>query len=138
MTKRFALVCCGKQKLAVPAPAKHLYQSTLFKKTRAYAEKHYDGWYILSALHGALSPIQVIEPYDVTLSTAAQQALWHHMTAQDLAQLIPPGSHLDYLGGKNYELVTDHLRGLGYTVGFPLRGLQIGERLHWLKQREAI
>lgn len=108
----------------MPAPAKDLYQSTLFKKTRAYAEKHYDGWYILSALHRVLSPEKVIEPYDVTLAKGAPQAIWHQTIAEDLARMIPPGSHLDYFGGIAYELVTGHLREFGYTVGFPCEGFK--------------
>jgi hypothetical protein len=135
MIERFALVCCGKQKLTVPSPAKDLYQSTLFKKTRAYAEKEYDGWLILSALHHVVDPDAVLEPYDVTLKKN-EAGEWAKLTAEQLAGLIPHGSIVDYFGGALYEPVVQHLKGYGYSVGRPLQGLQIGQRLQWLTQRE--
>jgi hypothetical protein len=134
MTKRFALVCCGKQKLAAAAQARDLYQSTLFKKTRAYAEKEYEGWLILSALHRVVDPDQVLEPYDVTLQKC-DAAAWARETAAELTRRIPKTCQVDYFGGALYEPVVQHLKDAGYTVGRPLQGLQIGERLHWLKER---
>jgi hypothetical protein len=136
MTGRFALVCCGKQKLAAPAPAKDMYRSTLFKKTRAYVEKEYDGWFVLSALHKVISPDQEIAPYDVTLEKGAA-ALWAEQTAAELAKLLPSGCAVDYFGGALYEPVVGHLQNQGFKVERPLKGLQIGERLHWLKERES-
>ena len=65
---RIGIVACSKTKLATPAPAKDLYTSPLFKAARAYCERTYDRWFILSALHGLVEPETVIEPYDVTLA----------------------------------------------------------------------
>lgn len=66
-----ALVACAAAKLDHPAPAKDLYVSSLFRKSRAYAERNADAWYILSAKHGLVSPAATIEPYDLTLNSMA-------------------------------------------------------------------
>lgn len=137
MTKRFALVCCGKQKLSAPAPAKDLYVSTLFKKTRNHVEKQYDGWLILSALHQMVYPDHVLEPYDVTLKKSESEA-WAKSTAEQLIKALPPGSIVAYFGGALYAPVVEHLQSVGYVVEQPLQGLQIGQRLQWLTQHERL
>lgn len=137
MTQRFALVCCGKQKRSVPSPAKDLYQSTLFKKTRAYAERHYAGWFVLSALHQVLLPDELVAPYDVTLARA-DAAAWARGTAAQLAERIPAQAHIDYFGGAAYEEVARQLTARGYVVGRPLHGLQVGERLQWLTRHAPV
>jgi hypothetical protein len=134
MTPRFALVCCGKQKLGVPAPAKDLYQSTLFKKTRAYAERHYAGWFVLSAQHHVLLPEEMVAPYDVKLAPAQVDA-WARETVERLGRRLPAGAGVDYFGGAAYAQVARALAAQGYAVAQPLHGLQIGERLRWLTQR---
>lgn len=133
MTKRVALVCCGKQKLTCPAPAKDLYISSLFRKTRHYVENQYDSWLILSALHRVVDPNQVVQPYDVTLATRDVEA-WAVKTAAELLVVIPHGSTIAFFGGARYEAVVQHLIAAGYSVERPLRGLQIGERLRWLSR----
>lgn len=135
MTQRFALVCCGKQKLAVPAPARELYQSTLFRKTRSFVERRYDGWFVLSALHHVLTPDQVVEPYECKLSRQSTTQ-WAAVVAGQLAEQVSPGCQLDYFGGATYGQVVVELKAMGYEVQQPLAGLQVGERLHWLKERD--
>lgn len=134
MTKRFALVCCGKQKSNVASPAKDMYESTLFRKTRAFVEANYAEWLILSALHHVLEPTQVIEPYDVTLRKNEADS-WARQTAADLVTRIPKTHIVVYFGGALYEPVAQLLEARGYAVERPLKGLQIGERLRWLTQR---
>ena len=77
MTKPFILVACCGPKLDHAAPARDLYTSDLFTKSRAYAERNGCGWAILSAKHGIVLPDEVIAPYDVTLKTmpAEQQSV---------------------------------------------------------------
>jgi len=133
--KRFALVSCGKLKLATPAPAKELYRSTLFKKARAFAETHYDGWFILSARHGALLPDTMVAPYEEKLSPSRAEE-WATQVVRVLVRQLPPGSRIDFFGGGAYEGVARKLEELGHPVHRPLEGLQVGERLRWYKQRE--
>jgi hypothetical protein len=136
MAQRIALVSCGKQKLEVAAPAKDLYQSVLFKKTRAYVERHYDRWLILSALHRVLDPEDLVQPYDLRMPTKrVQQELWARQAGGYVHVRIPAQSHVDLFCGEDYEGVARHLGAYGHTTGFPLAGLQVGERLHWLTEK---
>jgi hypothetical protein len=135
MTQRYALVCCGKQKLPRPAAAKELYKSTLFQKTRFFVEREYDGWFVLSALHHVLHPEQVIAPYEFKLPRPAA-GKWAEAIVEQLTAQVPPGCQLDYFGGAAYGLIVSKLEAKGFPVRQPLAGLQVGERLHWLKLRD--
>ncbi len=62
-------VGCAKNKRPVRTPAKDLYRSILFSRSRKLAEQAFDGWYILSAQHGVLTrrcyrPIRYYVEYD--------------------------------------------------------------------------
>lgn len=143
--KTVCLVGCSKTKLTVPAQAQDLYTSPLFKLGRAWAETHADHWGILSAKFGALSPEQVIEPYD--------QVLLDHRPMGE-ARLSPPDfrgwfsarvqcwlaqfctfnhrPEVIVLAGQNYcELLEQGFMKL--TLVKPMAGLEIGNRLAWLK-----
>lgn len=76
--RTIVLVACAGKKLPHAAPAKDLYASSLFEKSRAYAEDRAAAWFILSALHGLVEPDAVIEPYDVNLNdmSAAARRAW--------------------------------------------------------------
>ncbi len=65
---RVGLIACCKQKLNHAAPARDLYISPLFKKSRAWIETRVDAWAILSARHCLVLPDQVLEPYDQQLT----------------------------------------------------------------------
>jgi hypothetical protein len=65
--KKVALVPCVKAKRDEPSPASQLYDSTWFRKARAYAEAKADTWRVLSAKHGAVHPGKIIAPYDASL-----------------------------------------------------------------------
>jgi hypothetical protein len=136
MTTRIALVSCGKLKLDTPAPAKDMYTSPLFKKARAYAETHYDRWFILSALHQVLTPDQVIRPYEMRMpSRRREQELWGLQTAGKLSCLMHKGCIVHSFAGEDYSGVNSHLQRLGFEVSAPMEGLQVGERLRWLNER---
>lgn len=126
--RRIVLVaCCGK-KLPYAAPARDLYQSELFKKSRRYAEQNGDQWLILSALHGVVHPDATVEPYDVTLNDMGADARkqWSAKVADQLA---------DY---RNDQLTV--LAGFAYcgwvtkfnNVTRPMEGLGIGQQLAYL------
>jgi hypothetical protein len=75
---RVGLVGCVKSKQEVAAPAGDLYTSPLFLGRRAAVEASCDRWFILSAQHGLLDPAEVLEPYDLTLSSlpVAERRRW--------------------------------------------------------------
>lgn len=129
---------CAARKKSAAAPAKDLYESPLFKKARAYAERCADGWYVLSARHGLVAPGQVIEPYDVTLNTmdTDARARWAALVAAQLEEVVTAGDRVVMLAGQRYrEGVTQRLRSRGVRVEAPMAGMRIGEQLRWLADR---
>lgn len=85
---RVGLISCCKEKLDHAAPARELYKSDYFRKSMAWISKpgRVDEWAILSAQHGLVLPDQVIEPYDLNLSSQArlQIARWADMVHEQL------------------------------------------------------
>jgi len=125
------LIACSARKLDKPAKARDLYQGqafTLATKAAAGADV-----LILSALHGAVEPDSIIDPYNVTLSdmTKAERAAW---TAATAAQLAPhKDREIIVLAGANYAAAVE---GFG-NVSKPLQGLGIGQQLAKLKSLSA-
>jgi hypothetical protein len=78
MPLKVGLVACSKTKADGPRPAAELYTSPLFRKAAAYCRRHYDRWFILSALHGLVEPSTVLAPYDLTLTalTPTEREAW--------------------------------------------------------------
>lgn len=148
---RVALVGCGKTKLAYPAPARQLYVGNLFTATRRYVEgqllaRGFDTWYILSARYGLVHPDQIIEPYEATMDgkTVDQLSAW--VNKVDVAfRCINPGYGkwttkggrlaVHILAGAAYaDPLAAAWRGLSWEINRPFAGLQMGERLGWLKR----
>jgi Family of unknown function (DUF6884) len=75
--RRVGLIGCGAAKRDRSAPARELYVGPLFRAARAYVEATCDTWGILSAKHWALLPDEIIEPYDLSLSSLAADHLHH-------------------------------------------------------------
>jgi hypothetical protein len=125
MRRHVVLVACCGEKLPYAAPAKELYQSSLFKKSRRYAEKNGDSWLILSAKHGVVHPDATIEPYDQTLTgmNAKARREWAELVGRQLAA----NDKYTVLAGENYCGWMD-----GFETTRPMKGLGIGQQLAWL------
>ena len=130
------LVACSKTKLDRAAPARELYTSPLFKLSLAYAEAHCSAVYVISAEHGIVELDRVIAPYCTTLadlSPARRSLWWQGIVAWLLLRLYADDSRLMILAGESYVAPIDAaLRGTAEIVE-PLRGMQIGERLSFLR-----
>lgn len=120
------VACCGR-KLPHAAPAQELYQSDLFRKARAYAERA-GRWLILSAEHGVVAPDDVLAPYDRTLDgmSRAERLQW----AERVRRRLSPAEHYVVLAGEKYCGWIDP----SFSVERPLLGLGIGQQLSWLKK----
>lgn len=130
------LVGCVKKKLDVPAPAKDLYVSTLFRKERTYAEKSGVPWFVLSARHGLVDPEQFLEPYDLRLSNTSRtyRGCWGARVVDQLRETAGPldGRTIELHAGSAYtDAIRDLLIAEGATVIEPLAGLRMGARLAW-------
>lgn len=131
------LVACAKNKKKTEAVAADLYTSALFKKNKAYAERHGDLWFILSALHGLVEPKKMLKPYNVTLKSyrRREREQWAHCRVlPDLTREAPKGSKIIILAGRTYfEYLEPELIKRGYQVEIPMRGMDIYQMFRFLK-----
>jgi hypothetical protein len=129
------LVSCVSSKLDRPAPARLLYQSQWFVKARAFADAHAVCWYILSAMHGIVSPEVVIAPYERTLNTLPnnERREWSAKAHAQLVPLLKGRPRIIFLAGQRYrEFLQPALISDGFLTEVPMEGLRIGEQLAWL------
>lgn len=130
------LVGCVKKKLNVPAPARELYTSPLFRKERAYAEQKGVPWFVLSAEHGLVAPDEVLAPYDLRLSKTSRdyRRAWGARVVERLGEVVGlvRGKTVEIHAGSAYaDSIRDLLIQEGATVVEPLAGLPMGARLAW-------
>lgn len=129
------LVSCVKTKGPGPAPAKDLYKSAWFRKTRAYVEKKGRPWLILSAQYGLVHPERMIRPYEQTLKTmpVAKRRAWAETVLAELGPSLADIATIVFLAGQAYrEFLTPALHDWGLTVRVPMAGLSQGRQLSWL------
>lgn len=131
--KTVVLVGCGKSKLAHKAPARDLYTGTLFRKARAWAERHGDEWGILSAKHFLVMPDQIIEPYERRVQDLSRDYLkqWIWNTNWFIrARWACDTTRFICLASKAYNQAFG--KPVKINVEFPLEGMGIGKRIQWL------
>lgn len=131
------LVSCVSKKRPDPSPAADLYVSQWFVAARAYAERHADHWFILSAEHGLLDPKAVTGPYEKTLNYMPinERRAWSLRVQAQMAIDLPNADRCTVLAGSRYrEFLLAYLERR-YTVDVPMAGLTIGRQLQWLGQQ---
>lgn len=135
---RVALVACSSIKLEKAAAARDLYTSPLFKKSREWAERYCDDWWVLSAKHGLVRPEAFLNPYSLSLKdkTLEEREDWRKDVGQALADEYPQGATFVWLAGGLYM---GALRFIPYPNDYdheePMKGMQIGKRLRWLNMQ---
>lgn len=145
--KRVALVACSKTKRPAPMEAWKLYDSRLFRLSWRWACRFTDEQYIVSALHGVVSPTKVIAPYDRTIDElhgedlegwirGIESWMFVHFRGQAVTFVV--------LAGEKYakhlrQIIVHRLAHRGrqsdaarWRMQEPLGHMQIGERLHFL------
>ena len=135
---KIALVSCVKTKQAGREyhKAGDLYTSPLFKGMRRYAEKHADRWFILSAMHGLMTPEKLVLPYEKTLGSMndRQRAAWSAPISRELENILKPGDEVIFLAGRAYrDYVGGNFARLGVSVTVPMEGMGLGQQLQWLR-----
>ena len=148
---RICLISCVSQKTNYKNPCKDLYISPLFKKTWAYVSQieRPHGVYILSALHGLIRYVTVIEPYDKTLLDMSKEECleWAEKVKKQLTEtFIKDGRTLEdyqfqiFAGSKYYENLLDFFPDkelvfgtlpIGKRLGALTTSLRIGKKLVW-------
>ena len=138
--QNICLVACVKSKLETKAKAEELYTSALFKKTKSYAQRNCDKWYILSAKYGLLETNTEIAPYEVTLNnmSAIERKKWAKSVSNDLLKRITEKSKITFLAGEKYrEHLIPILKKEGHEISIPMKGLPIGGQLSWLNDQNT-
>lgn len=139
---RIALVSCGAAKADHPCKARDLYTSDLFRKSLAWAELQADRVFILSARYGAVAPDHELPPYNfmITQLSKVERVQWAHCCVFGGCTIgeAGEGRSLLLLAGEEYaRYVRPEATEKGWVVHEPLAGLQVGERLSWLKKSLA-
>lgn len=133
---------CGKAKKRYRCPAGDLYTGSLFRAAREYAEAQGGLWRILSAEHGLVHPLRVIEPYEQKLVLRGDAlARWASEAAGTVErELDVPYVRVTLLMGSTYARpFRSALEALGVETFEPLAGLGLGQRLAWFKgARQAL
>ena len=98
------LISCGRRKQSSAVPAKELYVSPRFKRTRASVEATGCPWFIISAKHGLLDPDEVICPYDETLKGKPldECKAWAEKVKKQMDANLPYGEIIVILAEKDY------------------------------------
>ena len=133
-----ALVSCVKQKHAGPCAAMDLYRSSLFRFMRAYAERHANRWFILSAKYGLVSPKDIIAPYELTLNKMpiADRRRWAEEVLGKIGKMETKPKRIVMFAGARYrEFLQPGLEAMRIEVDVPMVGLAFGEQLSWLGQQ---
>jgi len=134
--KKVTLISCVSKKLNFKAKAQDLYQSSLFKKSLAYAKQiNSDEIYILSAKYGLIKLNDIIEPYDKTLNkmSVSEKKKWSNEVFTKLQKYeIINNTNFIFLAGENYrKYLIEKLPN--YEV--PMKGLKIGKQLQFLTEK---
>lgn len=131
------LISCSKSKLDKPAPARELYTGQLFQKAVAWAERQGHQWFVISALHGLVTPNQTIAPYDYSLKDrrgSRERESWAHLAiSSQLTIHVSKGSHAFLIMPELYRrFIEPQLARHSITYTNPLHQLAIGKQMSWL------
>jgi hypothetical protein len=133
--KVIALVGCVKSKLAGRHQAKDLFDSVLFKYSRAYAEANSDIWFVLDAKNGIVSPEEPIDSYEGTLmgKTPMAKQEWArrvHKKMQEMG-LDDPENTVLWIAGRDCKEPLAYM--LICKQRDPMAGMMMAPRIAWLK-----
>ena len=125
---------CVKSKRRGTYQAKDLYISPLFRYSYRLAVRSGGDIFILSAKYGLVRPEAVICSYEETLvgKTSQVKQEWARKVLGQMRAERIVGSPAVWLCGKNYY---ENLIGYFPESKIPLKGLSMGNRLKWMKER---
>jgi hypothetical protein len=135
------LLGCVSTKRSERAIAKDLYCSPLWLRRRAYAESSGHAWLIVSALHGLVDPEELLDPYDLALTTlsAADRRAWGERVVRGLAERFKDlnGAVFEVHAGSHYRTaIAAPLQREGGAITAPLANLSLGRQLAWYAAAE--
>ena len=133
------LVACSASKACQAKPAKELYKGTRFCYARCYVERLGHKWFILSGKHGLVCPDEVLEPYDCHLKQQSKQYQkeWNQQVFLQVKRCLDGVTSIIFLAGEEeyYQGLVDPLCWHGRKVSTPLKGMNKGDQVSWLKEK---
>ncbi|MGZ3716473.1 MAG: DUF6884 domain-containing protein [Ktedonobacterales bacterium] len=140
MATTIALIAASRRQRGTICRAADQYDlSPVFRRARDFCERTYAEWYILSARHYVLSPLQVIGPDDthVSILDANDRDIWAEHVARALIARQERSAERVHFALYASQRYADLLQRAAPTLTFelPLSGLGLVERLRWFDQR---
>jgi hypothetical protein len=140
MTRKIGLVAAARRQRGVLCRAcEQFAPSPTFRRARAYCERHYSEWYVLTACDGLVAPQRVLGPGEHTLHTLGPQerAAWSARAATLLrersARSGEPLVFVLYASQRWAEALQRAAPELALEL--PLAGMGLRERLRWYDER---
>jgi hypothetical protein len=123
---RIVLVGSSGATAGAAQPAARMFESDLFARARAYAESSGHRWFVLSAKHGLLDPVDVIGPFDLLLGdqTFGYRAAWAEWVVAQLSERVRLlGVTVEVHGGVDFaQSLRAPLGRRGAALEIPLPG----------------
>ncbi|NHJ04524.1 MAG: hypothetical protein EAX90_06855 [Candidatus Heimdallarchaeota archaeon] len=113
-----------------------MYTSPRFYWIKKYAISNSKQWYILSAKYGLLKPNDIIEPYDVQLSTLTKKQLekWVENTVNSINKKININDKVLFIGDDfYYDALKLKLKEKGYSFQSFMYGKSLDEKISFIK-----
>lgn len=138
VVRYITLVGCGWRNDDYPAVAEDLYGSLLFRASIEVASALPGEWGVLSALHGLLSPNDLVVPCDLLLQSmsASERSHWGEKVFRQIVKRFNPGPSdiIVVLAGKEYaKEIVMHFKARKILCLEPLDGLSLDYQLATLK-----
>ena len=134
MTDSICIISCGNTKIWKKDPnlgkvkAKDAYIGGLFKKNRAFAEKFFPEWYILSDHYGLITPDIEIEDYNIPPSAVKGNLRFLAIVMRQREDLnLNPAKVVTTTGSIHYEIIKRVFFETDITN--PLAGMSQGKRM---------
>lgn len=108
-TETIGIIPCSATKIDRPAAARDLYASTYFQGALAAAEAQCDRVFILSALHGLISPDAIVAPYDLKMGDPGSITA-DEIAAQADALDLEAADIYAFMGATYFSILDEGLR----------------------------
>ncbi len=114
---------CSQSKLSHPAPAREFYIGQLFRMVRKFSELHEFDQRILSGKYGLLTMDDLVDPYDMKISTKADVKRVQEKCLYRLVELHKAYDTVIVILGKKYREVISPILDSKCSIVFDKKGI---------------
>ncbi len=123
LRKALVINGCSQSKQSQPAPAREFYTGQLFRMVRKFSELHEFDQKILSGKYGLLSMSDLVDPYDLKISTKADVKRVQDKCLYRLVELHKAYDTIIVILGKKYREVISPILDSKCLVAFSKKGI---------------